>query len=164
MRVIPRDIHLVLDVGHAEYLPQVRYCVKMNVLWDPLHDDTVFEDDPQADGLMRLSLPAEIKTEFQAYDPTWCQVIELKGALNELDAIFGELLEQIEAVPHGDDDTFDYWPSGARLVMQLARDLDQVDEGMRIHYAKRIVSRVLTQKDPEIAADMRDKLDWIIEP
>jgi hypothetical protein len=32
----------------------------------------------------------------------------------------------VAGVPSGDDDTFDYWPSGARLLLAFAHDMDEL--------------------------------------
>lgn len=160
--IIENNVRLLLDAGHAEYMPTTGH---IEVIWAPL-DEFVepLESDAVAAEALRIRLRAKYADwapALEPYDPTWCQVIEWAGTQAQADAAFDNLLEQVAHVPSGDDDTFDYWPSGARLLLQIASDLDRIDighpKGRRWDAACQWIREVLTAKG-DLADELRDKI------
>jgi hypothetical protein len=154
---------LLLDAGHGEYIPSSGVVLSV---WAPLDFDEPFEyDEDKAALLMRAALPDEAR-EFECYDPSWCTVITLSGTPGQLESAFSELLAQVSAEPSGDDDTFDYWPSGGRLLLALAVDLDvlavergdenQGSEAGHLERAQQAIEEVLDAKG-DLADELRDK-------
>jgi hypothetical protein len=125
MIVKPRNYHLVLDAGHGEYMPGV---AQGRTLFDPTEHDWVEGDEEVALAKLREHLPPEA-LGFEPYDPTWNIIVELEGTIEELAAAFESLLGDVSGVPSGDDDTFDYWPSGARMLLAFAEDMDELYAG-----------------------------------
>jgi len=132
---------LWLDAGHFEYAwkegPQPR------AVWSPFEVfDERFIDESEAYAAMREQVPPGI----EVLDPTWCTVLRVSGTLAELQLAYRSLLEDVSAPPSGDDDSYDYWPSGCRMVMHFAAELDRLDAGARVAQAREVILAVIEAK------------------
>jgi hypothetical protein len=112
---------LVLDAGHGEYLPEAEG-LRVAVLFDPA--EVPYVDDGYA--LEALRATPGVPDGFETVGPTWCVAVEVSGSEEALVAGWEALYEDVSGEPHGDDDVRDYWPSGARLLLAYADDLDRL--------------------------------------
>jgi len=152
-------VGLMLDVGHGEYMPADRELGTVT-RWDPAeYYDTSPPSGEVAGEDMRRSLPEWAKG-LEVYDPTWTTVVEFIGPPAALKRAWQSLLADVSSPPSGDDDVFDYWPSGARLLLDMAIDLDGLDNGSHEHSirALEVVSDMLADHLSEYADELRDKL------
>ena len=76
------------------------------MIWDPYEDNEGEE------------LPTELAAQFPDYDD-WEILVEVSGEPANIEAALVWLIETLDTEPHGDDDMFDYWPSGVRYAMAL---------------------------------------------
>lgn len=132
----------LFDAGHAEYLPE------QGDIHVPDFDHT---DDEAARALAAwadaLGAPSDdIASILVEWRETGWRSTTIAVRQEELAAALAGQLEAIDIEPGGDDDTYDYWPSGVRLALDLAgRNPEPL---MRI---AEIVARVCDAKsiDPE---------------
>jgi hypothetical protein len=54
------------------------------------------------------------------------RLLRVTGTQTQLEDAFTDLAGQLAAMPGGDDDVFDYWPSGMTLLEQMGSDLDDL--------------------------------------
>lgn len=54
------------------------------------------------------------------------RLLRVTGTQDQLEIAFNDLAGQLTAMPGGDDDVFNYWPSGMRLLEQMGSDLDDL--------------------------------------
>jgi hypothetical protein len=149
------EVRLVIDVGHGEY-PFAGDGVTTYTLHEPFGLADLPDEDAAAQMLAR-TLEHEGITDFEAYDPSWSIVIDARGTFDALDAAYGALRDDVSGVPSGDDTTFDYWPSGARALMQVAAALDALDGGERRAESVRVVKDVLDALG-DTADEVRDRV------
>jgi hypothetical protein len=113
---------LLVSVGHGEYLPAAVADLNATPVWDPGADDNIDHtaDPDQALARYRQLVGADPTGDWNL---TWETVQRWTGPRSAVDAALGSLLDKIAAAPSGDDDTYDYWPSGVRLALQVAEAL-----------------------------------------
>jgi hypothetical protein len=116
------QLELLVSVGHGEYLPAGVAELTASLVWDPYTDDNI---DHTADPDQALARYREVVGADPTgdWDLTWETVQRWTGPRSAVDAALGSLLDKIAAAPSGDDDTYDYWPSGVRLALQVAEAL-----------------------------------------
>jgi len=115
-------ITMVVSAGHNEYPIGCS-----EELWSSHnHDHLWLADDVEAAATelyKSLGLP-----EIDA-DVSWETIIRVTGQRETLNQALDMLLGDLCGGPKGgDDDTFDYWPSGMRLAQQVAAVLGRADE------------------------------------
>jgi len=138
------EIDFVCSAGHAEYGdatyggPSV-----IETLWSP-HDEGIwdaleaasevseFERDEAARVLARgvLSTPEEpLVADLLGADYTWEWIVRVHGTRDDVNAWLTALLAELSGGPAGgDDDTYDYWPSGMRFAQEAAAHLGREAE------------------------------------
>ena len=158
-----RNSHtLILDAGHGEYMPYAEGVSITDIHY--LNDDRYWgaerpPTDEEAQSLLNKHLPREA-LGMEVYDPAWCLVITMTGTFEDLLQAFYDLLKQVAEEPSGDDTTFDYWPSGARLLLQLAADLDELRGPSGMSWgetARDVIGEVLEAKG-DLAEELTDKI------
>lgn len=113
--------HLVVVAGHGEYGAAGDSGVAIKEIWPPTdeHGDAVmFDDDVEARTAFEAAYP-EIPVPDDA-DFSWEAIWLVTGTREQIEAWFSELVADISEPPSGDDTTYDYWPSGVRLAVQVA--------------------------------------------
>lgn len=116
------------DARHGEYMPPSK-------TWDLLFDPTEYEGaTPEqlrtvaqwhADrrGMSRIetaSLLAQMGNDIQ-----WSIIIVMEDRYRA--EAFEEMLDDLSTTPTGDDDRYDYWPSGVLLAEAIAPTKDDVE-------------------------------------
>jgi hypothetical protein len=114
--------------GHGEYMPP-------EDTWDLLIDLNEYEGASPSQlrtvamwQARERKLPIEETMALLAElgdDIEWSMLIVIDDE-HRLRAL-SDLFEQIDEIPHGDDTTYDYWPSGVRLAAALAPSEDDVE-------------------------------------
>lgn len=120
---------LLVSLGHAEYEPRHPPELTRRLLWDPLAIPVPsWWDADDAEALARkafLHAHPDHADGLPDWDLTWESVEEWEGDPADFEMALSSLLAQLREGPSGDDDTFDYWPSGVRLARQVAAALDR---------------------------------------
>lgn len=109
----------VYCAGHGEYLPFPLRDEDSVYLWaDP--EDKGEDDDERPDWLpdevAALGWEGDPKRPDGCYIRLFASEATLRGCIEAL------YLDLISDDLHGDDNAFDYWPSGARLLWQMVAD------------------------------------------
>jgi hypothetical protein len=113
---------LLLNAGHNEYpIPEHNVPSKSIVKQE-------WSLDPEDEGCP--CSPDQLRAiDAEAGPDGWETVVRLQGPVVDIARAFYELaltldpsMDPTNYTPGGDDDTFDYWPSGMRLLHQLACD------------------------------------------
>ena len=138
----------VLSFGHAEYtLPAVPGLVQEH-LWNPVDD---FQDDWDENDAV-----AHFRTQH-GFDPpdadlSWESIFRITGSRSAIEQAFNGLLTEIATPPGGDDDSYDYWPSGVRLAHDITGLLDRDAELRLARAVADVFAAKATQEDwnPEI--------------
>jgi hypothetical protein len=130
------EARLLLDAGHTEYgitplnIPKVIHEKFTCTYYDhPLNEDC---EKPLPDDLLKVLHKSDVYDEA---DATWTNYLLMEGEVFYMARGFYRLsldldpfMDPANYTPGGDDDTFDYWPSGMRLLYQLAIDLDELSK------------------------------------
>lgn len=127
---------IVTPIGHGEYMPDAStYDVLYEVEWN----DTETDDDAYAECVRffgrRKDLPADVVEAaiHEVLEDGWQQDIII---VTDPDEALRSLMVELDTEPSGDDDTFDYWPSGVRLAVALVAGinatLDQAREELAV--------------------------------
>lgn len=117
---------LVLNARHAEYLPagnlaRVLYEPEWNEDATPAeHADAVrhFGREAGLDADAVEAVLADLGDDVEHYFVVVVQAADRAAA-------FASLMAALAVTPHGDDDVFDYWPSGVWLALDLAATADE---------------------------------------
>lgn len=128
------DIDMVLSYGHAEYVPPfpdgTAVCVwpsdsmindmdsETLLTWIEEHSENV--EEMTAKWVEITGLPAERLPEA---DLQWESIYRVRCTREQLITTFEMFMLAVDTTPSGDDDTFDYWPSGARLLITMGTKL-----------------------------------------
>lgn len=168
---------LVLNAGHGEYgiYDNERGFDDLKVTaW--AHDAEDFS--PKAgvkkltDGLWKKA--AQSDDWYDDSDRGWVTVLTVVGDVYYIAQAFYRLamdldprMDPADYTPGGDDDTFDYWPSGMRLLYQLACNLDDLTANMKHRdrelnpigdrYRERyreVLARAVAREVPEMASSV----------
>lgn len=116
-------ISAIVSFGHAEYVLHGDG-VKVEDIWSPydeLPDGAVDDDEARAAFEKVTGLPASNAGDA---DLTFEHVCVVTGERDDLIAALDQLITDLRESPGADDGTFDYWPSGMRLALQLDEVLD----------------------------------------
>lgn len=85
-------------------------------------------------------------------------VVRWEGERDAIEKGLASLIGQIDAEPGGDDDTFDYWPSGVLYAKQVAEKLgDEWPDRV-----KKVALRILQWKE-DWAAELADKIGYDVD-
>jgi hypothetical protein len=164
--VLTSDHHgarLLLDAGTADlgYVPDAGGVV-IETVFNPhdLPDEYRDASEEWYAGALADALP-EGAEEFTVRDPMLDIVIAVEGGHDDLVAGFSYLLGRVAVTPGGDDETFLDWPSGARMALAMAADLDALHAGGwhdRSAATRRVIEGVLGELG-EHAAQVRARMD-----
>jgi hypothetical protein len=141
---------LLVNVGHGEYLPSITDALTADLVWDPYDDLTLKHTQTEADALARYREVTGLEPNPE-WDLTWQSVQRWRGEPAAVEAALASLMDKLEVPPSGDDDTYDYWPSGVRLALQVAKALDAQLGGRRKAEVQRRIREVLeiTGREPD---------------
>jgi hypothetical protein len=115
-------MNFMVSGGHAEYLP-ANLGEQMIVVWDPYHDadnDASWTDEQLAE---RYTHNVG-STPKQGWDLSWQNIYRIIALRSQVEQALEDLLDDLATGPSGDDDVFDYWPSGVRMAREIAAELD----------------------------------------
>jgi hypothetical protein len=116
-------MELLVNVGHGEYLPLAQDGLTAELVWDPYDEANLEHTDREEQASARYREVTGLEPN-PAWDMTWQSVQRWTGDAAALSAALHSLVDTLEVPPSGDDDTYDYWPSGVRLALQVAAALD----------------------------------------
>lgn len=147
---------IVVSAGHAEYMGNAP--VTLEYLWGM--DDAYGED---GEALDYDSLPEKFDAKNPGvtvgdWDLGWQHIVRLSGTQESLVAYYKSLVEQLRVTPSGDDDTFDYYPSGVRYAAEIGGDL-----GLDIREDLLPAVTAALDEDEDYWQEVRDKtgiFDW----
>lgn len=131
VKLAPPDcqpIRRILDIGHGEYVSGLTP-LDTETIWNG-HEDaeslssTLEPTREQVENLLRSrGLGSDdsigIAAEAEA-DGWWCIYVTAAGTPAQWALAAAAQTAEISVPPSGDDDTFDYWPSGVRLARAIA--------------------------------------------
>jgi hypothetical protein len=161
-----RTIRATLSLGHAEYVPWAM-AERTVAEWNPYDDDlqeriSLVMHTPREPELLQEWFTKRMGTEpSDDWDLSWQHIWTIEADEGEWMDWFDDLLAQVGARPSGDDDTFDYWPSGCRLLVAMARVVDdEAGHGpdSRVSLARGAIKAVLNDMPEHIAADIEDRV------
>jgi hypothetical protein len=135
-------MELLVNVGHGEYLPLVQDGLTADLVWDPYDDANLAASEDEAALLARYREVTGLEPNPD-WDVTWASVQRWTGEPAQIEAALASLMDKLEVPPSGDDDTYDYWPSGVRLALQVAEALDTQLGGERKADVQRRIRTVL---------------------
>src|SRR5262245_42992761 len=154
-QIAEEALELVVSAGHAEYMVE-HEGVEVAYVWQPLSDEVDAElsrlvargMSPSREAAAAL-LFAELTSAVQAdaleaagVDLTWETVVRLRGAHCHLVEWLERLRVEISEPGHGDDDLYDYWPSGVRLAAAVAERLGEE----QVALTKGVVTVAVTER------------------
>lgn len=160
-------IRMIVGIGHGEYEPAFPEQVQTAIVWDASTD---YGDDGVNDldvaWVQRTGLPIEARPDA---DLSFGFIEYIVGERDDIEVGLDNLIAQLTAdvklkdgstlvVPSGDDDTFDYWPSGVRLAFQIAEHVGP-DAVLRVDGAAR---RQIAKKDASFRDEIASScgIDW----
>jgi hypothetical protein len=135
-------VELIVSVGHGEYLPLAQEGLTAEVVWDPYEEDNLVHTEVEERALARYREVTGLEPNPD-WDVTWQSIQRWKGEPPQIEAALASLMDKLEISPSGDDDTFDYWPSGVRLALMVAEALDAQLGGERQADVRRRIRTVL---------------------
>lgn len=161
-----RTIKAPINFGHGEYLPTIAPQHEVAV-WDPYTEenynwlDVVHDDDAIAARYTGMTgmLPTDWDTDL-----SWQHVSVLEADEGTWIDWYDDMLRDVGNQPSGDDDTFDYWPSGCRALVQMAEVLDtEIGHGptSRVTEARATIQRILGDMDDAIRQDIEHKVGLV---
>lgn len=124
------EVDIVVSAGHACYGEEREGLV--TVVWNPNDEEvSALLDAAEEAGIDRDRAAANMVEAAgveapEDVDLSWETLYRLRGSRDEVLDWLIILVREVEDGPEGgDDETFDYWPSGVRLALAVA---DKVDE------------------------------------
>lgn len=151
---------LVVSAGHAEYGAAGESGVVIEEMWPPddEHGDALFFDDnEEALAAFKAAYPGIPDDGRPDADYAWEHIWRVQGTPEQVEAWFSGLVDELAEPPSGDDTTYDYWPSGVRLAIQVAEVLDSGIPGDHTERLKQAVREGLNEMDPAEVG-----LDWFL--
>lgn len=124
-------VSMIVSAGHGEY-GDLRWPL-VELIWEPLADEKTYlalfhaidAGDDVEELAKRLFAERNPGVEPPAdADLTWENIVRITGEREAVEAWQDQLVSELLGGPSGgDDDTFDYWPSGVRLARAVAAEL-----------------------------------------
>ena len=136
---------------HGEYLPAQVY----------IADQWYAElNEPGAEPQPDWVVPEIIEDGFDDVDPDGSQFIRLSitdevGLMAALESLFAEVAG---GPAGGDDDTFDYWPSGVLLLQAMGYDLTAPAHCARYQDMRSAIAQVILDEQDELADELLEKV------
>ena len=137
-RMEPPRYKLLLDAGHAEYGPANLADADTTVVYyhgDP--DDPKLHPEERAQFIKFLALAASSPNNWLDQDEDWTALVVITGTIHAHVQLFKTLAAQLMPsldpagyTPGGDDDYFDYYPSGMRFLREWALDLQEIIQSL----------------------------------
>lgn len=116
-----------LNAGHAEVLPDVCWTTwRVAFSFDYDDDPSESAEDTARTKANRAVYNGTLPQEYASddWDPSWQKIYKVTGTLKEhAEDLISFLGGQLEFRPTGDDDVFNYWPSGIRLAWEWAEKI-----------------------------------------
>lgn len=165
IRLVPPapELTRLVALGHGEYLPNAAVVgLRVETVWDPYLNDVQADltvDEDKARTLLLERNPGLDASALPDCDLTWSPVDRWAGPFEAWEAAFEDLARQVGQAPGGDDDTFDYWPSGARLLLQVADVLGPFYTAT----AERLIRRVVAEIEPDFQPEILGKTGLLPE-
>ena len=146
----------LVSEGHAEYpMPTNVAGLDVTEVWPP-----AAMSDEERDGLYDLYGSDQVDV-WERYNPgtlppdadlAWEHIISVTGTPEAINAGLDLLIADISTRPSGDDDVFDYWPSGCRLALDVAAQVDRTDE------VTAVIRSVIVTSLEDYAEELFDKV------
>jgi hypothetical protein len=122
-------LSFTVSAGHAEYMIPMVENVEQSLVVSSIQDVTVevlrgmLSGDLSDVGWEDATIDDSIVTVGdEDYDAMFETFVHWYGTREEVEGWLKQLMEDVMGGPYGaDDDTFDYWPSGVRYCMQVAK-------------------------------------------
>jgi hypothetical protein len=115
---------IIVSAGHAEYGAITEGVTEVEI-WAGTSDS--FDENDQniwdTDVLAAKFLAASGETPGD-WDLGWEHIVRLEGDYDALVAFYNSLVTELSETPHGDDTTYDYYPSGVRYALEIAAALE----------------------------------------
>jgi hypothetical protein len=161
-------MRVLVSAGHHEYdidplprltITQVWPVEEMILNGEVIHpdEDRYDMDDDEVMAAYQTAAP-----DGPDIDPMWEHVVCWEGSRGMLIAGLAQLTATIENTAlGGDDDTFDYWPSGVRYAAAIADALDG-DQWERDHaiHVEMVARRVIRLQRSQFAEELLDKCGY----
>jgi hypothetical protein len=147
-------LDFTVSAGHAEYWVDGVADVVVTELWpsnlDP-YDDFADEDEM----LARYQAGNGGQLPPGDYvDLGWEHVVRVTGTRAGVIKTLLRLVDMVGVAPSGDDDVFDYWPSGSRFALGVAAQLGEHWVAM----VTELVRAVAADLGPDYEAEILDKV------
>lgn len=136
---------IVVSAGHAAYMPNPVVGVEVDWVWsssdfEPNYDPMGFPFEEQAEQAARAALVEQgVDPDSVDFDATWEHIVRFRGPRDKILSALDTLIRTIDTVPSDDDDTFDYWPSGARMAFAMDDALNAGQTGRIAEIARRVI-------------------------
>jgi len=147
-------LEFTVSAGHDEYpIPEVFAPGELTCIWANDYED---EDEFGAD--WEAGLAARYRDENDAepgdWDLGWERIYRIDAPADTVAEALVILLQDLDTIQGADDDTFDYWPSGMRLALDIAARLG----GDWPAQAEAQARRVIFSDREEFAEELLDKV------
>jgi hypothetical protein len=157
------NLRFLVSAGHDEYQfflqdPNGRTVdeQKLELVWAYDYgdddDDVVYDDDWME--RLREQFRQTVGEEPGDWDLGWEHIYRIDAPRAEIEDALTELLATLDTEPGGDDDTFDYWPSGIRLAFGVAEKLSRDWP----HRVEAVARRIITECRPMYAEELLAKV------
>lgn len=167
---------IMIYEGHGEYALQRAF---NSLVGSFRHEGSdlqieVFTMEDDDTGELKTILPDWLASHLEAakskgdnwYDQ-WGYTTRLHGSVYDLWRLFYAYANMIDPMcdpadytPGGDDDTYDYYPSGFRALTEIAKDLDELDMHLRPENRRRFAARERVCEIVKHLMDVKPLEDW----
>jgi hypothetical protein len=138
------NLVILIDGGHTEYSPIETYQKPtLEVIAIGMQNDLDEDIEENFDLAMKLAeSPNNWLTPGDRDDASWTTLLRLSGSIYAHSTSFtltaATLMPSLDPTgyrPGGDDDYFDYYPSGLRMLREWALDLEEATKGVNYYKA-----------------------------
>jgi len=147
----------MVSAGHDEYPLNDRDREYVTLVWSYEYDDD--PDDyaytPEWEQKLHDMFVEEVGTEPDTeWDLGWENIYHVVGPVYAISGMLRDLLKDLDVELGGDDDTFDYWPSGVRMAIAIAAHL-KGGWPMRV---EELAHRIINEQAGSFAPELYDKV------
>lgn len=148
---------ITASARHGEYMIDSMPGLTVTEVWptEEAEEDRWDWDDTTAHIEYRNAVPDGPAID----DPTWEHVVTWEGDREAVERGLTALIETIDCAPGGDDDTFDYWPSG----VIYAADIADVLGGDWPAKVEEVARRVVADYKSDFAEELLSKTGYFEE-
>jgi hypothetical protein len=147
---------VTVSAGHGEYQIDPPEGLTITEVWPPDGEEDLWE---MAEDLILLKYRRAVPDGPSDVDPYWERVMVWEGDLRAFDAGLFRLVNALDSGLGGDDDTFDYWPSGVRYAKEIA-ELVTDEWAARVEETAR---KVVAEQREEFAEELLTKCGYVVE-